>query len=34
VELFEKDFSRSHEITEPGATSWFDSVVKVFTDQL
>jgi phosphatidylserine/phosphatidylglycerophosphate/cardiolipin synthase-like enzyme len=33
-ELFEKDFARSHEITEPGATSWFDSVVKAFTDQL
>jgi cardiolipin synthase len=33
-ELFEKDFSRSHEITEPGATSWLDSVLKVFTDQL
>ncbi len=33
-ELFEKDFARSHEITQPGATSWFDSVVKAFTDQL
>jgi cardiolipin synthase A/B len=33
-ELFEKDFLRSHEITHPGATSWFDSVVKTFTDQL
>jgi cardiolipin synthase len=33
-ELFEKDFVRSHEITHPGATSWFDSVVKTFTDQL
>jgi cardiolipin synthase len=32
-ELFEKDFARSHEITEPGTTSWFDSVVKAFTDQ-
>jgi cardiolipin synthase len=33
-ELFETDFARSHEITQPGATSWFDSFVKVFTDQL
>ncbi|HEV7924043.1 MAG TPA: phosphatidylserine/phosphatidylglycerophosphate/cardiolipin synthase family protein [Verrucomicrobiae bacterium] len=33
-ELFEKDFARSHEITQPAATSWFDSVVKTFTDQL
>jgi cardiolipin synthase len=33
-ELFEKDFAHSHEITQPGATSWFDSVVKTFTDQL
>jgi cardiolipin synthase len=33
-ELFEIDFARSHEITQPGATSWFDSVVKAFTDQL
>jgi len=33
-ELFEKDFVRSREITQPGATSWFDSVVKTFTDQL
>jgi cardiolipin synthase len=33
-ELFEKDFARSREITEPGVTSWFDSVVKAFTDQL
>ena len=33
-ELFEKDFARSHEITQPGATSWFDSVVRTFTDQL
>jgi len=33
-ELFEKDFLRSHEITHPGAASWFDSVVKTFTDQL
>ena len=32
--LFEKDFARSREITEPGASSWFDSVVKAFTDQL
>jgi cardiolipin synthase len=34
LELFEKDFSRSHEITTPVATSWLDSVVKAFTDQL
>jgi cardiolipin synthase len=33
-ELFEADFVRSREITRPGATSWFDSVVKTFTDQL
>jgi cardiolipin synthase A/B len=33
-ELFDKDIAHSHEITEPGATSWFDSVVKAFTDQL
>jgi cardiolipin synthase len=33
-ELFETDFVRSHEITKPGASSWFDSVVKAFTDQL
>jgi cardiolipin synthase len=33
-ELFEKDFARSREILEPGASSWFDSVVKAFTDQL
>ena len=33
-ELFEKDFARSREITEPGASNWFDSVVKAFTDQL
>jgi hypothetical protein len=33
-ELFEKDFARSREITKPGQTSWFDSVVKAFTDQL
>jgi hypothetical protein len=33
-ELFETDFARSREITKPGETSWFDSVVKVFTDQL
>jgi len=33
-ELFEKDFARSREITEPGATNWFDSVVKAFMDQL
>jgi cardiolipin synthase A/B len=33
-ELFETDFAHSHEITQPGATSWFDSVVKAFTDQL
>jgi cardiolipin synthase A/B len=33
-ELFETDFARSHEITQPGSTSWFDSVVKAFTDQL
>jgi cardiolipin synthase len=32
-ELFDADFARSHEITQPGATSWFDSVVKAFTDQ-
>jgi cardiolipin synthase len=32
--LFEKDFGRSHEITQPGATSWFDSFVRAFTDQL
>jgi hypothetical protein len=31
---FEKDFSRSHEITTPVATSWLDAVVKAFTDQL
>jgi cardiolipin synthase len=33
-ELFENDFGRSHEITHPGATSWYDTVVKAFTDQL
>ena len=33
-ELFDTDFARSHEITQPGATSWFDSLVKAFTDQL
>src|SRR3984957_699507 len=33
-ELFEKDFARSPEISHPAATSWFDSVVKTFTDQL
>jgi cardiolipin synthase len=33
-ELFERDFARSHEITQPAATSWFDAVVKTFTDQL
>jgi cardiolipin synthase len=33
-ELFETDFARSREITQPGATSWFDSIVKAFTDQL
>jgi cardiolipin synthase len=33
-DLFEKDFARSREITRPGTTSWFDSVVKAFTDQL
>jgi cardiolipin synthase len=32
-ELFEKDFALSHEITQPGTTSWFDAVVKAFTDQ-
>ncbi len=34
LELFEKDFGRSREITQPGATNWFDAVVKTFTDQL
>ncbi|HTA29863.1 MAG TPA: phosphatidylserine/phosphatidylglycerophosphate/cardiolipin synthase family protein [Candidatus Cybelea sp.] len=34
LEVFEKDFGRSHEITQPVATSWFDAVVKTFTDQL
>jgi cardiolipin synthase len=34
ADLFEKDFNRSHELTKPGATSWFDSFVKTFTDQL
>jgi cardiolipin synthase len=33
-ELFEKDFAHSHEVTKPSATTWFDSVVKTFTDQL
>jgi cardiolipin synthase len=33
-ELFEKDFARSREVTQPGASSWLDSVVKAFTDQL
>jgi cardiolipin synthase len=33
-ELFEKDFARSREITKPGASSWFDSVMRAFTDQL
>jgi cardiolipin synthase len=33
-ELFETDFGRSHEIIKPGETTWFDSVVKAFTDQL
>jgi cardiolipin synthase len=33
-ELFEKDFARSREMTEPGATSWLDSVIRVFTNQL
>jgi len=33
-ELFETDFAHSHQITQPGATSWFDSLVKAFTDQL
>ncbi len=34
TDLFEKDFNRSRETTKPGATSWLDSVVKAFTDQL
>ena len=33
-ELFETDFARSHEITHPGETTWLDSVVKTFTNQL
>jgi cardiolipin synthase len=33
-ELFDKDFALSREITTPAATSWFDSLVKAFTDQL
>jgi cardiolipin synthase A/B len=33
-ELFETDFARSHEITNPVETTWFDSVVKVFIQQL
>ena len=35
AELFEKDFARSHEVTEPGGdASWADFFVKAFTDQL
>ncbi|MGO8699962.1 MAG: phospholipase D-like domain-containing protein [Limisphaerales bacterium] len=34
LELFDKDFARSHEVTEPSATNWLDSFVKAFTDQL
>lgn len=34
AELFEKDFARSREITEPSASNWLDSFVKAFTDQL
>jgi len=33
-ELFETDFARSHEITNPVETTWFDSVVKAFIQQL
>jgi cardiolipin synthase len=33
-ELFDKDFARSREITKPAETSWFDAVVRAFTDQL
>jgi cardiolipin synthase len=34
ADLFEKDFARSREITEPSAANWLDSFVKAFTDQL
>ena len=33
-ELFDKDFARSREITTPVETSWFDPLIKAFTDQL
>lgn len=33
-QLFEKDFARSHEIKKPGETSWVDTFVRAFTDQL
>ena len=33
-DLFETDIARSHEITDPGATSWYDSVMKAFIEQL
>jgi len=33
-ELFDKDFACSREITTPAETSWFDPLIKAFTDQL
>ncbi|MGA2747800.1 MAG: phosphatidylserine/phosphatidylglycerophosphate/cardiolipin synthase family protein [Verrucomicrobiota bacterium] len=34
TELFERDFQRSREVKTVESLSWFDSVIKAFTDQL
>jgi cardiolipin synthase len=33
-ELFEADFARSREITQPADTTWFDSISRTFLNQL
>jgi len=33
-ELFETDFKRSRELTQPAPLNWFDSFVKAFADEL
>jgi hypothetical protein len=33
-ELFETDFQRSRELTQPTPLNWIDSFVKAFADQL
>jgi cardiolipin synthase A/B len=33
-DLFETDFARSHEITQPADSTWFDAITRTFFDQL